>query len=110
MEYALILGVVTVALLGMQAYFKRGIQSVIKVTADGYGFQGEPVKPLEIKIKEAAKKQKGIETLSRSESISSWTQKIENRGEGNIRSEIKGENTVTGTSVWVGGDYRRRSE
>ncbi len=109
MEYALILGVVTVALLGMQAYFKRGIQSVIKVTADGYGSQGDPVKPLEKKIKEAAK-QKGIETLSRSESTSSWTQKIENRGEGNIRSEIKGENTATGTSVWVGGDYKRRSE
>ena len=33
-EYALIIGVVSLALFAMQAYFKRGIQSVAKVSAD----------------------------------------------------------------------------
>lgn len=42
-EYTLILGIVGLALFGMQAYFKRGIQSVIKMTADDLGPQGEPI-------------------------------------------------------------------
>jgi Flp pilus assembly pilin Flp len=36
-EYALILGVVSLALIVMQPYFKRGIQGVIKATADDLG-------------------------------------------------------------------------
>jgi len=42
-EYTLILGVVGLALFSMQTYFKRGIQSVIKVTADDLGPQGDPL-------------------------------------------------------------------
>jgi len=42
-EYTLILGIIGLALFGMQTYFKRGIQSVIKVTADDLGPQGEPI-------------------------------------------------------------------
>jgi|GEM_PF-1945485 len=33
-EYALIIGVVSLALVAMQTYFKRGIQSIVKVSAD----------------------------------------------------------------------------
>ena len=36
-EYALILGVVTIALIALQPYFKRGLQGIIKVTADDLG-------------------------------------------------------------------------
>ena len=34
LEYALIIGIVAVALLTMQPYFKRGIQSVIRTVSD----------------------------------------------------------------------------
>ncbi len=36
-EYALLIAVATVALMAMQAYFKRGVQSVVKVSADQLG-------------------------------------------------------------------------
>ena len=39
LEYAVILGVVITALLAMSLYFRRGIQSVIKVAADEAGDQ-----------------------------------------------------------------------
>lgn len=109
-EYGLILGIVTVALLGMQAYFKRGVQSVVKVATDdyaGYRKQGEPVGKMEMAIKkkiyEVDKK-----VMMRSENTGSWVQTITNKGEGNIRSELKGSSTTTADSVWIGGDYRTR--
>ncbi len=46
-EYTLILGIVGVALFTMQTYFRRGVQSVIKVTADDLAMQGEPFKDQE---------------------------------------------------------------
>lgn len=106
LEYGLIIGIVTVALLGMQTYFKRGVQSVIKVVADNYGPQGDPIKDAEIAIKKQIYSNK---RLYDSTSISSWRQNIHNKeGEGKIRSELSGDNTMTGSSVWVGGDYRTR--
>lgn len=39
LEYAVLLGLVGLALSAMQIYFKRGIQSVIKVAADEVGSQ-----------------------------------------------------------------------
>jgi hypothetical protein len=36
-ELALILGVVTLALVAMQPYFKRGIHAIVKVTEDDLG-------------------------------------------------------------------------
>ena len=36
-EYAILIGIAAAALIGMQAYFKRGIQSGIKVAADQMG-------------------------------------------------------------------------
>jgi Flp pilus assembly pilin Flp len=38
-EYAIIIGLVAVAIMGMQTYLKRGIQGVIKVSADELGDQ-----------------------------------------------------------------------
>jgi hypothetical protein len=34
LEYSLIIGCVTLALLAMQVYFKRGIQGIVKATSD----------------------------------------------------------------------------
>lgn len=39
LEYAVLLGLAGIALFSMQVYFKRGIQSVIKVAADEVGSQ-----------------------------------------------------------------------
>lgn len=109
-EYGLILGIITVALLGMQVYFKRGVQSVIKIAADdyaGYRKQGDPVSNIEMaakkKIYEVDKK-----VLMDSKNTGSWTQTIANKGESNIRSEIKGSTTTKADSVWIGGDYRTK--
>lgn len=38
-EYALILGIVAAALLGMQVYMKRGIQRAVQLSADQLGEQ-----------------------------------------------------------------------
>ncbi len=38
-EYGIIISVVTVALLAMQVYMKRGIQSVVKYSTDQFGNQ-----------------------------------------------------------------------
>ncbi|MFA5374012.1 MAG: hypothetical protein WC354_07530 [Candidatus Omnitrophota bacterium] len=36
-EYALVIGIIAILLFAMQAYFKRGIQGVIKATSDDLG-------------------------------------------------------------------------
>ncbi len=106
-EYGLILGIVTVALLGMQTYFKRGVQSVIKVVADDYGTQGTPISDVEIEIK---KKIYGTEgkVMTESTSRGAWNQKTENLGESNIRTETTGTRTINADSFWIGGDYKTR--
>ncbi|MDP2940618.1 MAG: hypothetical protein Q8O13_11215 [Candidatus Omnitrophota bacterium] len=38
-EYVIVLGLVVVALTTMQVYMRRGIQAVVKVSADELGFQ-----------------------------------------------------------------------
>jgi hypothetical protein len=42
-EYALVIGVVTIALFAMQVYFKRGIQGIIRVTASDLGSPAQAV-------------------------------------------------------------------
>ena len=39
LEYVLLIGIITLALVFMSTDFKRGIQSVVKVTADQVGIQ-----------------------------------------------------------------------
>ncbi len=38
-EYAILIGIITLALVGMQVYMKRGIQGVVKMAADEVGSQ-----------------------------------------------------------------------
>ncbi|MBI3991046.1 MAG: hypothetical protein HY350_02745 [Candidatus Omnitrophica bacterium] len=106
LEYTLILGVVAVALVGMQVYFKRGIQSMVKVVADDYGSQGDPISNTEIEIKRQIYSSQ--KPLMSSNSDGTWNQKIENLGDSNIRTELSGNNTLNAVSLWVGGDYRTR--
>ncbi len=48
MEYAIVLGVVAIALASMSLYFRRGIQSVVKAAADEAGNQtdAEDINPV----------------------------------------------------------------
>ena len=47
-EYALIIGAVAVILLSMQVYFKRGVQSVVKVSLDQLGGFNSGISPVEV--------------------------------------------------------------
>jgi len=47
-EYSLIIAAVAVALLTMQVYFKRGVQSVVKVSADQLGGFNSGISPQEV--------------------------------------------------------------
>lgn len=105
-EYTLVLGIVGLALFGMQAYFKRGIQSVIKVTADDFGQQGEPFRKFEddeARTKATVEDQRTTEAAIRAKyypdghkysftSSSTEDVTIQNQGSGNIvRTINKGE-------------------
>lgn len=46
-EYTLIVGIVAVAIIGMQVYMKRGIQAVIRVAADEVGSQEDAMEDVE---------------------------------------------------------------
>ncbi|MCX5701731.1 MAG: hypothetical protein NTW64_01970 [Candidatus Omnitrophica bacterium] len=107
-EYTVVLGIVTVALIGMQTYFKRGIQSVVRVVADNYSnnsnnTQREPIGEVEKRIKQA----KGPLT-STSISSSSMTQKQKNVGGSDIQTETSGTTTATGNSKTIVGDFREK--
>jgi len=113
-EYGLILGVVTVALLSMQIYFRRGIQSVVKVTADDFGPQGEAVGNIEVAIKKNiyGKAQDGgkgkliVDTKGVVQAVTNKT----GEGSGSIRTETTSSNTASGgvAGVSVVGDYKDR--
>jgi Flp pilus assembly pilin Flp len=106
-EYAVLLGIVTVALVSMRAYFQRGTQSVIKVVADDYSnkTQGEPIDVVEKRIKTQMGPEWGTATTDITASL---TQKTINKGESNIRTETSGSTVVAGTSKSTSGDYRNK--
>lgn len=66
LEYAIVLTIVTMALSVMSLYFRRGIQSVIKIAADDAGNQeeAEEIDPL-----------KGIKTASSFDRHTEMTQR-----------------------------------
>lgn len=114
-EYGLILGIATVALLSMQTYFKRGIQSMVKVVADDYGSQGERVRDIEMAIKKKVyydeKTQDGKDKLAvNSQNKMDSVQTKTNYGESSIKSSTVNTNTIRGNepSVMIGADYSNR--
>jgi hypothetical protein len=48
MDYALVIAAVAAALLTMQVYFKRGVQSVVKVSVDQLGGFNSGISPEEV--------------------------------------------------------------
>ena len=111
-EYTVILGVIALAIMSMQVYFKRGIQSLIKVVADDYGpygpqGQGEAVGAIEQAVKQEVFVEEGkVPTVATSNST--FTQKAINTGNSTIRSEMSGSTITTTDSYAIGGDYRKK--
>lgn len=106
MEYGLILGVVAVALITMQTYFKRGIQSVIKVVADDYGPQGDPVGQLEMAIKMNILTDRGRQMTMNSSTTGEQVKKVINQGGSDIRTETSGNTTTVTDSFSLSGYLR----
>ncbi len=114
-EYALVIGVITVALLSMQVYFRRGLQSVARVAADDFGPQGEAVNDVEMAAKqqmysEEYAKDKPKRAVNAQVTSVSATKKTNLTGDSNIRTETSSSNTVTGAepSYSISGDYKHR--
>lgn len=59
-EYVLVIGIVSIALISMQAYMKRGVQAVIKVASDQAGNQSAE----EIDVQKGTKTDSQITTLN----------------------------------------------
>lgn len=109
-EYTLILGVVAIALFSMQTYFKRGIQSVVKVVADDYGPYGPQGEGEIMGDREKAVKAQELEgkTATSSTGNTSSRQRIINLGNSSIRTEISSSTYTKTDSFSVGGDYRKK--
>jgi hypothetical protein len=105
-EYGMVLVVVTVALLGMRIYFQRGVQSVIKVTADDYSniAQGERVNNAEYSVKNFIYTKENKVAYSTT-SKGSWNQTMLNKGDSNSRTETSGYTEAASNSVSIGGDF-----
>jgi Flp pilus assembly pilin Flp len=111
-EYTMILGVIALAIMSMQVYFKRGIQSLIKVVADDYGpygaqGQGEAVGAIEQAVKQEVFVGEG-KVPTAATTNSTFTQRAINTGNSTIRSEMSGSTITTTDSYAIGGDYRKK--
>lgn len=96
LDYAILLGVITTTLVGMQFYIKRGIQAGIKVSADQLGCQGEGLKEKDMRS--------GInpeDTMKRTSNFTSRWNK-EERLIDEVRREIYEHNENWGSSIWEG--------
>jgi len=92
LEYSIVLGIIIVALSAMTLYFRRGIQSVIKVASDEAGNQkdAEEIDPL-----------KGTKTASSINRKSQMTQTSKvNLGNERV-SDFSTVNSVSGTSTSI---------
>jgi len=107
-EYGLILGIVAMALISMQTYFKRSLQSVVKVVADDYGPQRMPIRQVEVNVKEplyAARDQ----ITSNTTVNNAQTRTAENLGDSNIRTTTTvGATSYQSDSYAVSGDFRTK--
>lgn len=116
-EYGFILSIVAFALLSMQVYFKRGVQSVVKVVADDFGAQGEHVNDIEFATKKKVYSESYLQGGSLKSKLSvnakgtnSSVKKISLSGEGSARIENSSSNTALGDepSFSISGDYRNK--
>lgn len=105
-EYALILGIVTVALYAMQVYFRRGIQGIIKRVADDMGPQREPVGGVsggEVKrqIEAAVKSHYGYDHKAKYTIMSDRAIYVNALGQGRINTAPEGNTTTNETSYGI---------
>jgi len=92
LEYVVILGIVAIALAAMSLYFRRGIQSVVKIAADEAGNQedAEDINPVT-----------GVKTASAITRRTTATQRSRILEGGSRTSDISSTTTSTGTSASV---------
>jgi len=106
-EYVLILGIVTVALIAMQTYFKRGIQGIIKIVADDMGSQREPVGggvsggEVKRQVEAAVKSHYGYDHKSKYTIMGDRTIYIYTLGQGQIKTLPEGSTTTNETSYGI---------
>jgi Flp pilus assembly pilin Flp len=108
-EYSLVIGVVTVALMAMNTYFKRGIQGIIKVVADDMGDQGESFTNSEEEFQEpqiaaALKSHYGFEHQFVYTQNDTGQIGVRNSGQGSINTETLSNSIVTQQSYGSGGE------
>ena len=91
-EYALLIVLVMAVVLGMQTYMKRGIQAVIKLSAEQLAQQpeAEEIDPF-----------KGTKKGSNLNTITSGTARQTVSLDGSHNSTIKTTSTTTGTSTFI---------
>lgn len=91
-EYVLVIGLVSAALVGMQVYMKRGIQAVVKDSADELGIQEDS----EIDV------EKGTTTYSKTNTITgpSTRETREALGGGN-RVDFSTTTTTAGSQTYM---------
>jgi Flp pilus assembly pilin Flp len=89
-EYVIIIGLVSIALIAMQNYMKRGIQAVIQSAADDVGAQKDAAEIDPVK---------GETLSSRFETTSLGKVNVEVSGSGSTSRVIDRESSTTGTST-----------
>lgn len=102
-DYAVIIAVVALALLTMQTYFKRGIQSVVKTTADAFGGFGSGIAPETIQRmsdeREIDPKYGALISYHVENSVNNSTRVTTSRNGKRETAIIKGETSVKDTQV-----------
>jgi len=107
LEYGLILGVVTMALIGMQTYFKRSLQAVAKVVADDYGPQRLPIRQAEVNVKSPLYAAKG-QITNNTTMNDAQVKTTGNLGNSNIHTTAVGTTSYQNDSYSVSGDFRAK--
>ncbi|MFA5401871.1 MAG: hypothetical protein WC359_15570 [Dehalococcoidia bacterium] len=92
LEYAIVLGIVAIALASMSLYFRRGIQSVIKAAADEAGDQkdAEDINPVT-----------GTSVFSEFRRQSETTHRQQTQEGGTQLNDMSSTGSITGSSTSV---------
>lgn len=91
-EYVVLIGMVTMALIGMQVYLKRGIQGVVKYAADELGRQEDA----EIDPTKGTK----IDSHSVVYNTQASSQRIRAFTGGSKQTDFSASSSITGTSTY----------
>ena len=89
-EYAVLFGLVTAVLMGMQGYLKRGVQAGVKVAADQIGRQSKGLEDIDLKLDWKFKGDSAVVTKAAS------SKAVESRARGERVSRVDEQTTSSG--------------